>query len=277
MRSRTSVALLSLVAAFCCGQALFAAMRVTPAVVELTIADGRASGAFTLNNSADETIRVRATPVHFRVDSTGKLAPAKLDSTSLGRWLKINPQEFTVGSKQDRQIRFAVVAPPNLPDGSYWGGIEFRPVQAADTSSKSQIHAVTAILVPILADQGKPEHRWDLVQDSVRTEITHQGVYVRTLLRNIGNGRIPQRGHYTVKDATGKLVEEGDTPRLSLFPHSERYFATQISEKVPPGAYDFSIVYTSERDEKSTLTGHAKVEVPDALPEPPPPPEQHTK
>jgi hypothetical protein len=243
-------------------------LRVTPAFVELQIEDGRASGSFVLANSAATPLRIRANLVHFAPDQDGRIKPAPMDSLSVSNWIKLNPKEFTIGPNEDRQIRFALVAPSGLPAGSYTGGIEFRPITAADTSSVSQVHAVQVIGVPILADNGTLTYQWGLLNDSTHAEITPRGVQVYCLLTNDGNGRIPQRGQWTLKDATGTVVRTGETSRLSIFPRTHRYFVTTLPPDTPAGTYEFSIVYTSDGD-GSTLSGSSQVEIPDKLPEPP--------
>ncbi len=246
---------------------VWADLSVTPALVELTLEKGQGSGSFTIANTGKAPMRVRASYVHFVIDESGKLAPAKLDSTSLANWIKVSPQEFAIQPEGSRQVRFGVSVPPTLPDGSYWGGLEFRPVTERDTSSQSQVHTTIAVLVPILADHGKPDYQWDIVPDSTYSKPSSKGVYVYTLLRNTGNGRVPQRGSFQVKNDAGEVIYQGETARLSLFPYSQRYFASLIPAEVAPGSYEFSISYSSDRDNR-TVSGKTRVEIPDQLPEP---------
>jgi hypothetical protein len=249
-----------------------AVMRVSPGLVELKFENGRASGSFTLSNTDLAEIRVRATPYHFRLTPDGQIQNVPIDGSSLAPWIKITPREFTLGAASERQVRFSVIAPDTIKDGTYWGGVEFLPLPSHSDSeaAKFSVRAIAAILAPIMVDNGKPTFKWSLDSDSMRSVVTPRGVILLAPVYNTGTGRIPQKGHWEIRDLSGGKIREGDTQRESVFPHSMRLFGTMVPPDVPAGTYDYAVTYTSERD-GSTLKGYLRFTVPDKLPDPPSP------
>jgi len=247
-----------------------ALLRVSPAVVEATIENGRAVGSFTVDNTDSLVIRIRVTPVHFRLDLNGQINAAPIDSNSLSPWLKVTPREFPLAAHGQRQVRYTLLVPPEAHDGSYWGGLEFLMVPSHEDSVRAQssIHVTSAILVPITADKGKPERRWMLMGDSLSSEVTSRGVFILAPAVNTGNGRVVQKGKFEVRNSAGAVVSSGETDRLSIFPHSRRILHTAIPRELQPGSYDFAVTYTSEAD-GNHYSGSVRFEVPDKLPDPP--------
>jgi hypothetical protein len=247
--------------------ALLAAFRVSPGVVEGKFENGRTSGSFTVTNSDAKGVRMRVLPVHFRLSLDGMLALTPVDSTSLAPWMKITPREFTLEPNSERQVRFAIIAPDSVPDGSYWGGLEFMPLPTRQDSIDAQtsVKALAVVVVPIMVDKGRPTYSWNLDPDSMRSVATPNGVVLLAKINNQGTGRIPQKGRYEIRDASGKVVTTGETDRLSVLPHSDRFLKTAAPRDLPPGKYDYLVTYTSEVD-GSKLTGAMRFDVPDKLP-----------
>ena len=117
---------------------LWAVFRVAPAVVEATFENGRISGSFTVTNSDAKAVRLRVFPVHFHLTLDGQVTMIPVDSTSLSPWIKITPREFPLEPNSERQVRYAVMAPDTVPDGTYWGGLEFLPLPTHQDSLESR-------------------------------------------------------------------------------------------------------------------------------------------
>jgi len=200
----------------------------------------------------------------------GQVAVAPVDSQSLAPWMKITPREFTLEPNSERQVRYAVIAPDSVPNGSYWGGIEFLPLPSHQDSIDAQtsIKAIAIVVVPIMVDKGKPTYSWYLDPDSMRSIITPGGVVLLTKIENRGNGRIPQKGSFQIRNSAGAVVDKGETDRLSVLPYSERFLTTTAPRTLPPGKYEYMVTYTSEAD-GSKLTGALRFDVPDKYPDPP--------
>ncbi|HEY3296748.1 MAG TPA: hypothetical protein VGL38_15055 [bacterium] len=249
---------------------LFAVLRVSPAVIEAKFENGRASGSFTISSTDARSVRLRVFPVHFKLTVAGDLSLVPMDSTSLAPWMKITPREFTLEPNSERQVRYAIMAPDTVPDGTYWGGLEFLPLPSHQDSldAQSRIKAIAIVVVPIMADKGRPTYQWSLDPDSMRSVVTPSGVMVVAKVENSGTGRIAQKGKYEVRDASGAVVNSGDTDRLSVLPHSERLLKTVLPRTLPPGQYEYMVTYTSEVD-GSKLTGAYHFDVPDTYPDPP--------
>lgn len=252
------------------GTPLFAVLRVSPAVVEGKFENGRVSGSFTITSTDARSVRLRVFPIHFRLNSDGQVTVAPIDSTSLAPWMKITPREFTLEPNSERQVRYAIIVPDSVADGSYWGGLEFLPLPSHQDSIDAQtsIKAIAVVVIPIMIDKGKPSYSWNLDPDSMRSVVTPYGVMVAAKIENSGSGRIPQRGRYEIRDAGGAVVNSGETERLSILPHSERILTTNIPRTLAPGRYEFLVTYTSEVDH-SKLTGAIRFDVPDKYPDPP--------
>ncbi len=262
-------AVLALAAVLCGTVPALALLRISPAIIETNFDNGRTSGSFVITNTSDIAIRVRATPVYFRLTQDGQIRQCEPDQYALTPWMKITPREFPLTGKAERQIRYAIVAPDSMPDGSYWGGVEFLPVPShADTvAAQSQIRGIAAVLVPVFVDKGKPSSRWNLVTDSLSSEATPQGVQLLIPVHNEGNARMPQAGNYEIRNSAGAVVKSGDLGRMSIFPNSTRFLRTTLPPDFPAGAYECAFTLKAEND-GSTLTGSLKFDVPSELPKP---------
>jgi len=258
-------------AVFLVSSPVLAMLRVSPAVIEGKFENGRISGSFTLTSTDAKTTRVRAFPVHFNLNALGQVVASPVDSNSLALWMKITPREFTLEANSERQVRYAIIAPDSVPAGSYWGGIEFLPLPSHQDSidAQTQVKAIAIVVVPIMVDKGKPTYAWDMNPDSVHSVVTPGGVVIMAKVENSGTGRIPQKGHFEVRDAAGNVVNSGATERLSVLPRSTRYLMTTLPKTLPPGQYEYMVTYASEVD-GSKLTGACHFDVPDKYPDPPP-------
>ena len=249
---------------------LFAVLRIAPAVVETRFENGRIAGSFTITSTDAKSARIRVFPVHFGLSMDGQVTVVPVDSSSLAPWMKITPREFTLEPNSERQVRYAVMAPDSVPDGTYWGGLEFLPLPSHQDSIDAQtsVKAIAIVVVPIMADKGKPRYAWHLDPDSMRSVVTPNGVALLTKIENRGTGRIPQKGRYEIRDASGAVVQSGETERLSVFPNSNRFLTTTAPRTLTPGKYEYQVTYTSEVD-GSKLTGALRFDVPEKYPDPP--------
>jgi P pilus assembly chaperone PapD len=248
----------------------FAALRVSPGVVEARFENGRTSGSFTITSTDSKTQRLRVFPVHFHLNLDGQVNITPIDSSSLANWIKITPREFTLEPNSERQIRYAIMAPDSVPDGSYWGALEFLPLPSHQDSltAMTTLKAIAVVVVPILADKGKPVYVWNLDPDSMRSIVTPDGVVLLAKVENDGTGRVAQKGHYEIRDSGGNVVKSGDTDRGSVLPHSVRYLKTTVPKTLAAGSYEYEVTYTSEMD-GSKLSGALRFDVPATYPDPP--------
>jgi hypothetical protein len=261
---------LALVAVLGATAPVHALLRISPAIIETTFDNGRTSGSFVITNTSDATLRVRATPVYFRLTPDGQIKQCELDKNALTSWMKITPREFPLSGKAERQIRYAIVAPDSVPVGSYWGGIEFLPVPSHSDSvaAQSQIRGIAAVLVPVFVEKGKPASHWSLLSDSLTTEVTPQGVQLMIPVRNDGDARVPQSGNFEIRNSAGAVVKSGEMGRLSIFPNSTRFLRTTLPPDFPAGTYECAFTLKAETD-GSTLSGSMKFDVPSELPKRP--------
>ncbi|MCB1060205.1 MAG: hypothetical protein KDB65_08235 [Calditrichaeota bacterium] len=241
----------------------FGQLNVKPALVELELERGKASGAFDVTNITDQEVRVRVTPAHFMLDRMGNLNTVPLVPTSLANWLKLNPREFTIAPNAVRQIRYAVIAPDTLPEGSYWCSVQFQPLPSAEDSATahSRFVAISGILVPVLADKGTPSCDWSIDGDSLNTQLENGRHFVSVPVLNRGASRIPCSLHYELFDQVGSLIDSGSTPRMNVFPRSVRDFGAPLPSELKEGTYDIHVAVSSDRS-KQVLTNAAHISIP---------------
>jgi len=245
-------------------------LRVSPGVVETRFEHGRTSGSFTVTSTDAKTQRLRVLPVHFTLSVDGKVMIAPVDSSSLAEWIKITPREFTLEPNSERQVRYAIVAPDSMPDGSYWGALEFVPLPSHQDSltAMSSLKAIAVVVAPIVADKGRPTYVWNLDPDSMRSVVTPDGVVLLAKVENGGTGRIAQKGRYEIRDSGGGVITSGETDRGSILPHSVRFLKTALPKTLAAGSYEYVVTYTSEMD-GSKLTGSLRFDIPSTYPDPP--------
>ena len=256
MRRSRIESLRNFLVAICCSllmtECVWAALRVKPAYLELSLDKGRPTGRFLISNLSDKEARYRINVVHFATSPSGGASLTDADSPySLVPWLKFNPREFTLKPNAERAIRFAVVPRGKTGDGEYWGALEFEPLESDVVSGTDgegrnvNIRVISTVAVPIFAIKGELVHSAEPCDIAV---VAHEdGPYLHGSLANTGTGRINLTAHYLVVDPSGELFQEGDIAGLRVTRGSYLRFTEKLEPNMPKGSYSVIMSFQGER------------------------------
>jgi hypothetical protein len=223
---------------------LQANVSITPAFVEVNLAEGRPSGVFYVSNLGEKEERYRINAIHVNYTEDGALTPTQTGQFSLAPWIRFNPRELTIAPGTQRAVRFAILVPrQKLTDGEWWGVMELESLAVGEIVMKTdtgghtlQIQAVTKIVVPIFGTVGKPTYQGRV--EDLQVQVENGEIFLKALVAATGTGRIGIKGSdYEIVDASGKVVDSGLFAAGYVFRGGRRWFSVKIEAAIPKGQY----------------------------------------
>lgn len=93
-------------------------LYLSPMYLQLESQQVQTTGSLNVGNTSNIPIRVRISTVSFSYNEDGKFIEEEHD-WNLTPYIRVSPREISIPPKSFRNIRFAAVLPPSLPDGEY--------------------------------------------------------------------------------------------------------------------------------------------------------------
>ena len=107
------------------------AINASPIRVEHFVKQGESgTDVINLTNNGAKAVRLRVSIEEWTLDAAGTpnfMKPARRPY-SCASWLKVNPVDFRIEPKQNREIRYSLTCPQGIPDGGYRAAIVFETV-----------------------------------------------------------------------------------------------------------------------------------------------------
>lgn len=216
------------------------------------------SGEYEIFNSSSEE---REIEVNFKfgysdTDSLGNIfinyTDKKADNYSLLPYIKAFPKKFILPGNGQQTVRFLLVMPNNLPDGTYWTRIVTRssPIQKQiDTANipKGEVKAgfvfVTEFINMIVFQKGKVHTELSIGSPRIHVDSNK----VNILMNMIQNGNSPSWAtvKIKIKDESGNAIDDIND-NVAVYFNSVKKFSFD-KNKFKPGKYKADIVISSER------------------------------
>ncbi|MGB9774674.1 MAG: hypothetical protein ACPL4I_11725 [Bacteroidota bacterium] len=230
--------------------------QVVVAPPTLVIDSAERFGNFILVNRSDvpQEISISFKFGYPATDSVGNVFMQYDDSVSAKRyscaqWIRAFPLKFILMPMQQQTVRLMVIAPPNIPDGTYWTRL-ITSATPQQTAVDTVRHGVTARITFIVQQVTTVVYRKGAVSTGIRLENVHAEIdseHVKLLARIVRTGNSPFFGTVSAKiyDRSGKLVDQAAGAVSVYFDFTQRFLFDL--RKFVPGEYSAEITAISER------------------------------
>jgi hypothetical protein len=227
-------------------RALYAAITIEPAYVEVELDKQRPAGRFTIANVGEEQERYRITALHFTFSENGALLHSKTGERSLAPWVHFNPRELVLPPKSRRVVRFTIIPRGTLEQGEYWAAMELQSLKVNETvvedpesGNTVTIKTLTAMMVPIFGTVG--EVSYEGVIKEIVLKNNNGTLYLNALIASTGTGRLGAIGNYEILNAAGEVVDQGPFAQGYILPGCQRWFDKKMEADLPEGRYTAKI------------------------------------
>jgi len=227
-------------------RALYAAITIEPAYVEVELDKQRLTGRFTIANVGDEQERYRITALHFTFSENGALLHSKTGEHSLAPWVRFNPRELVLPPKSRRVVRFTIIPRESLEQGEYWAAMELQSLKVNETVMEDPesgntvtIKTLTVMMVPIFGTVGEVSYEGAIKDIVLKTK--NGTLYLNGLIASTGTGRLGAVGNYEILNTAGEVVDQGPFARGYVLPGCQRWFDKKMEADLPEGRYTVKI------------------------------------
>ena len=227
-----------------------AAVGVSPVTFELTANPGDVivNQLKVYNPSTDTVLGIKMEVEDIApTGETGHVTvePAETETYSIARWVKTEPEEFTLGPREEKFVTFTITVPENVEPGGHYGVI------LAGTKGVTRPGAVGATIVErvgalvLLTTPGETKEEL-VVKDFTAPHYSEYGPINFTVrFENKGTVHVKPVASITITNWLGKKVSEIQLPQRNVLPDAVRKLEVSWNKK-----WLFAGKYTA------TLTGN---------------------
>jgi hypothetical protein len=218
-------------------------LGITPLRAELTLAAGAStSQPIRITNTSKEGLQMRGAVVDWTLSAAGDLNYLKRSETGswgCGRWLQINPVEFTLGPGQTQMVRYTLSVPKEAASGGYHCAIAFdmqQPMRGRIESPMGVINLVR-LLTAIYVTIGSPEIHAKVKGIELVRSKDGKTWNIVTEFENSGTTHYRVGGSVELLGEDGRLIRKFDYANFPVLPGVARADRLEFADPLPPGTY----------------------------------------
>jgi hypothetical protein len=241
-------------------------LGITPLRVDLGVQSGiEMSQPVRITNSGQSSVQIRGTVMDWTLTPEGEIVYRKRgeEAWGCGKWIQINPVEFSLPPGQTQLIRYTMSAPKGAPPGGYHCVIAFDTLPPTRTSVEGPMGVINLVrmLTAIYATIGKPEVEAKIsrLELEPRTGKGARGYDLLTEFQNTGTTHYRVDGAVELLGADGRKLKEFSYGNLPVLPKTPRISRFDVPENLPPGVYRLRAVVDVGTREK--LAAETKITV----------------
>ncbi len=239
---------------------------LSPALRELTLAEGQESVSFSINisNTTDAVADLRLSTLDFgALDESGGIAfvgRTGQETTVYGlrQWMTLEKDRLTLEPGQSEEVQITVANREDLGPGGHYGAVVVSAANSSENNDEVALIPAASTLV-LLKKTGGDISRLEL--DSINTNSSWINLPKSATLRfqNSGNVHLVPRGTMELFGPTGSRLARGVVNPQSGFvlPESFRQFSVPLElSKQPwlPGRYKLVTTWRFDGTEQTTTT-----------------------
>jgi len=227
-----------------------AAVGVSPVTFELTASPGDViiNQLKVYNPSTDTVIGIKMEVEDIApTGETGHVTvePAETETYSIARWVKTEPEEFTLNPREEKFVTFTITVPENVEPGGHYGVVlaGTKGIAGPGTVGATIVERVGALVLLITPGEMREEL---VVKDFIAPRYSEYGPINFTMrFENKGTVHVKPVASITITNWLGKKVGEIQLPQRNVLPDAVRRFEASWDKK-----WLFAGKYTA------TLTGN---------------------
>ena len=204
---------------------LFAGIGVEPTVTEISIPPGgKAKGIFTVVNDGDESVQVVVQPENWL---------RKKEAMDVGSWLEVKPEEFQLGPKGTKTVKYKVRVPKET-EGELMSMVFFATTAPAGRAVNIMTRFGVALYVMVKGTEvlGGEVSELKVKKDGGK-------IHFMAFVENRGNVHFRPRGKVIIEDRKGEKLDEVEIQYgWPVFPGDKHlYDGYWEPEEILPGSY----------------------------------------
>ena len=213
-------------------------LGLSPMREEFHFAPGRSeTRLLSLSNTSDETTRVRAEVLDFKIDNTATPQFSRYllseSEFSCRTWLSVNPMETDVPAQQTLTVRYTVQVPLDTPVGGYHCAVGFRTLSFT-TFPVAGIRSAVRIVATFYVLVGEPTiNASPIALKLAQHRATARWQAVLTL-DNRGRRYFRPRGTVTLLNEYAENIETVSIPSVPILPQRKQQLTLPL-DKVEAG------------------------------------------
>jgi hypothetical protein len=221
-------------------------ITISPLTFELTAKPGETlTNTVKVYNPSGNTVSIKMSAEDFRtVGESGQviIEPQEDLTYSLKKWVKIEPPEFTLKSREQRFVNFTITVPKNAEPGGKYGSILASPVAMSGKTQGSQviIPKIGSLIILTIAGEAKES----LVLKEFSASESSGLVSFKIRFENNGTVHLGFKGLIVIENCQGKKIEDLEVPVTNILPGAIRETDVSWNIKSEDNCYNAYLVGT---------------------------------
>jgi len=225
-------------------------VSISPVRFELTANPGDTlQNKIKIKNPTDNIISIKVITEDFK--AVGEEGHVVIDINeneenikvySLKSWIRINPTEFILNSKEERIVDFIIEIPKNAePGGKYGSVIPTISSSVGEEFTGATVSSGVAALV-LLTVSGDVKENLIIESFTAPNFLEYGPIPFEIRFRNEGTVHVAPRGYITITDLMGNKVEDIEFSQFNVIPDAIRKIDKQLDKKWLFGKFNAMIV-----------------------------------
>lgn len=221
-------------------------VAISPLTFELTANPGDVlANKMKIYNPTDSVVSIRMEIEDFTVTGeTGEvlIEPAETETYSLARWVKAEPEEFTLEPREQKLIDFYIEVPLTAEPGGHYGSILASTTGSIgkDITSVATAQKVGSLLLLTVAGTVKEELK---IKEFSAPSFSEYGPVNFTIrFKNEGTVHVRPRGFVTITNWRDKKVADLEFSQRNVIPGAIRKMEAIWNKKWLIGRYTATLV-----------------------------------
>jgi hypothetical protein len=210
-------------------------INIDPSNINITLKPGETkNGEILVQNFGDSNIKVKAYSEDWIYASDGSKVFMKPGSSvySCSSWIKLDPEEFDMASKEDKKVKYTITSPSNA-SGGHVSVIFFESV-----IDKYEGIAVAGRIGAIVYQntEGDIKESGEIKGVSVLTSEEGKPIVLQITFENNGNSFLAAKPSVKIMDG-GKTVAESLGMNINALPGDTKVSTITINKPLTEGSY----------------------------------------
>lgn len=221
-------------------------ISISPLTFELTVNPGDVLvNKLKVYNPTDNTVAIKMEVEDFI--AYGELGEVRIESEetktySLKRWVRTDPETFTLGPKEQKFVDFIITVPENAEPGGHYGSVLATTAGVIGPGITGTAVAQKVGSLVLLTLSGEVQESLRVKEFSAPKFSEYGPIPFIIRFENAGTVHVRPMGFVTIADWRGKKVDDIEFPQKNVIPGAVRKVEASWDKKWLVGRYTATLV-----------------------------------